>query len=53
MMKSVQFALLVGLLASLSAAPAFAQDESDSQGNKTPVTDRQLAVLTFVDWSVR
>lgn len=50
MMKSVQYAMQVGLLVSLSAAAACAQDESSSQGDKTPVTDRQLAVLLFVDY---
>jgi hypothetical protein len=49
-MKIVQLTVLAGLITSLSSTLAFSQDESTSQGDKTPVTDRQLAVMMFVDY---
>ena len=37
-------------VAPLLSASAFSQDKSFPQGDETPVTDRQLAVMMFVDY---
>lgn len=49
-MKLVPFAVFIGLLVSLSTASPSFQDQVKSPIDNTPVTDRQLAVMMFVDY---
>lgn len=50
MINIVKSALLLSLIASLPAQPAFPQNEAPPKDDQTPVTDRQLAVMMYVDY---
>jgi|JI9StandDraft_2_1071091.scaffolds.fasta_scaffold03580_9 hypothetical protein len=50
MFKTTQVPLLVGLFALLFTLSAFSQKSDTAPDDKTPVTDRQLSVMMFVDY---
>lgn len=49
-MKTVKLIVCGVLLTCLSIESAFSQADSSDQSDQTPVTDRQLAVMLFVDY---
>jgi hypothetical protein len=50
MINAVRLAVFWGLLAFLPVPFAFSQNNNHPEDDKTPVTDRQLAVMMFVDY---